>query len=131
MTAILSKLLSSKALSITALILLIILLVTIGVIQVQKKGLNQKINDLNKTIDNKEETIIELNQQIKVKDFEIQYLQKGISIANSYEKEKEKVLEDETTTKVQILETVMSTEENKDWWNTPIPADILDLITCR
>lgn len=131
MTAILSKLLSSKALSITALILIIILLVTIGVIQVQKKGLNQKIDDLNKTIDNKEETIIELNQQIKVKDFEIQYLQKGISIANSYEKEKEKVLEDETTTKVQILETVMSTEENKDWWNTPIPADILDLITCR
>jgi predicted PurR-regulated permease PerM len=131
MTAILSKLLSSKALSITALILIIILLVTIGVIQVQKKGLNQKIDDLNKTIDNKEETIIELNQQIKVKDFEIQYLQKGISIANSYEKEKEKVLEDETTTKVQILEKVMSTEENKDWWNTPIPADILDLITCR
>ena len=131
MTAILSKLLSSKALSITSLILIIILLVTIGVIQVQKKGLNQKIDDLNKTIDNKEETIIELNQQIKVKDFEIQYLQKGISIANSYEKEKEKVLEDETTTKVQILETVMSTEENKDWWNTPIPADILDLITCR
>lgn len=131
MTAILSKLLSSKALSITALILIIILLVTIGVIQVQKKGLNQKIDDLNKTIDNKEEIIIELNQQIKVKDFEIQYLQKGISIANSYEKEKEKVLEDETTTKVQILEKVMSTEENKDWWNTPIPADILDLITCR
>lgn len=131
MTAILSKLFSSKALSITALILIIILLVTIGVIQVQKKGLNQKIDDLNKTIDNKEEIIIELNQQIKVKDFEIQYLQKGISIANSYEKEKEKVLEDETTTKVQILEKVMSTEENKDWWNTPIPADILDLITCR
>jgi predicted PurR-regulated permease PerM len=131
MTAILSKLFSSKALSITALLLIIILLVTIGVIQVQKKGLNQKIDDLNKTIDNKEEIIIELNQQIKVKDFEIQYLQKGISIANSYEKEKEKVLEDETTTKVQILEKVMSTEENKDWWNTPIPADILDLITCR
>jgi predicted PurR-regulated permease PerM len=131
MTAILSKLLSSKAISITALLLIIILLVTIGVIQVQKKGLNQKIDDLNKTIDNKEEIIIELNQQIKVKDFEIQYLQKGISIANSYEKEKEKVLEDETTTKVQILEKVMSTEENKDWWNTPIPADILDLITCR
>ena len=43
-------------------------------------------------------------------------------------KEKEKVLQDDTTTKVQVIQTAMSNEENKDWWNTPIPSGILDII---
>lgn len=131
MLSVLSNIFSSKAFSIITTIIIVMLIIIVVSTQLQKKELDQKIEGLYKTIDNKEEAILELGQQIKAKDLEIQYLQKGIYIANSYEKEKEKVLEDETDTKVQVLETAMSTEENKDWWNTPIPDDILDLIVCH
>ena len=128
MPSFITKFFSSETFSITSLVLIIALITTILVFYIQKQDLNKKIDLLNKTLDTKEEHILDLEQQIKMKEFEIQYLQKGMNIAQVYEQEKEKVLQDDTTTKVQVIQTAMSNEENKDWWNTPIPSGILDII---
>lgn len=128
MPSFITKFFSSETFSITSLVLIIALITTILVFYIQKQDLNKKIDSLNKTLDTKEEHILDLEQQIKMKEFEIQYLQKGMNIAQVYEQEKEKVLQDDTTTKVQVIQTAMSNEENKDWWNTPIPSGILDII---
>lgn len=128
MPSFITKFFSSETFSITSLVLIIALITTILVFYIQKQDLNKKIDLLNKTLDTKEEHILELEQQIKMKEFEIQYLQKGMNIAQVYEQEKEKVLQDDTTTKVQVIQTAMSNEENKDWWNTPIPSGILDIL---
>ena len=131
MSAFLSKLLGSKIVSLSSLALVLILLIVVTVTQLQKRNRDNKIEELNKVVDNKEKDIVELSRQVEVKDLEIQYLKKSIIITNSYEKEKEKVLENGTTTKVQVLDSVMSKEENKSWWDTPVPNDVLDFLICH
>jgi len=131
MKEILAKILGSKALSVTAITIILVLLVIVGIVKLQNSRLENKINSLEKTIDERDEDIVNLKNQIKMKDFEIHYLQKGMNIATEYETEKQKAVENESATKVEVLQTVMSNKETQGWWNTPIPDDILDLITCH
>ena len=131
MNLILEKILTSKVFSVSVLVILVVLSVLLVISQIKANSLEGKIETLNKTIDNRDTEIVNLNRQIQTRDLEIRYLQKGLDIVKAFEEGKEKVLEDETATKVQVLQTVLSSEENKDWWNTPIPDDILNLITCH
>lgn len=131
MPDILTKIFTSKAFSITTLSVSIFLIIAICIFQVQDSIKQKKIESLQNQLDSKDEVIVNLNQQISLKDLEIQYLEKGISISNQYEKEKEQILNEGSDAREQALQISMSSEENSDWWNTAIPDDVLNLFTCH
>lgn len=131
MLSFLSQILGSKTLSVTALALILVLLVIVGVLRVKNCRLDDKIKNLEEVVDKKEADIVELNRQIQIKDLEIHYLQKGMKIATEYETKKQKAVEDGSTTKVEVLQTIMSNEEAQEWWDTPVPDSIADLLICQ
>lgn len=113
-----------KYLAIFLLLVVIVLSIVVGVQSHQKNNLSEQIRD-------KELTIDELEKQLQLKEFEIQSLQKGLSLVENLNKKEEEVIKHDSDTKEELLETVLSSEEAKDWWNTPVPNDIRDLLVCE
>lgn len=99
--------------------------------QVQTSSFEKKILDLQKTVDNQESIIVDLTNELSAINFELDSVKKGLRVLEDYAKKEKEILEDGNKTKTDILETVTSSEENKSWWNTPIPDSLLDSLMCE
>lgn len=131
MLEILDKILGSKIFSLSTLGLVLVLVIVLGVLGFQNSSLEKKSEELKKTLDTQSQLVVDLKSQIQMKDLEIHYLQKGMNIATEFDSSAQQALENESAVKQDLLQTVMSNEETQDWWNTPIPDDVLNLITCH
>lgn len=131
MLAIFTKLLGSKIFSCILLVFVVVAIPIIIWLLIQRECLYSDIEDLTQKVESNENTINDLNDYIKLKEVELQYLKNGMEIVKDYEVKKEKVLENEEISKSQILQTVLSDKEAEDWWNTPIPDNIREYLTCK
>lgn len=126
-----SALLNTKIAKIIILVIFIVLAVILVIQYLNVKSLEKDIDKLNNTVIEKNSVIDDLNNQLKLRQFEIETLTKGIAIANDYHSKTEEVLNESSNLKTDIIEEAMSNEESKDWWNTEIPTNILDMLTCN
>ena len=126
-----SSLLNTKAAKIVILVIIIILGVILCIQHFRVKSLNKDIDKLNTTVLEKNAMIDDLNRQINLQKFEIETLNKGMNIVDDYHSKTEDVLNDASGFKKEIIEEAMSKEESKEWWNTPIPDNVLDMLTCH
>lgn len=128
MLSLISKILGSKFFSVASLILIVILGVSLLVLFIQNKVLDKKRVSLEGKISQQESLIKDQKTQIEALDMEVKYLKTGISVLEKYDQSKEDICKDGESKKTELLETALSKEEVKDWWNTPIPTDVLNLI---
>lgn len=109
-----------------------VLVLIVGVIWFsQTFFLKKKIEGLEKTVDTQEKTIVQLNQELKLMQFELQTVQKGLVVLENYTKREREVVSRGEETKSKILNVVEQSDESKDWWSSEIPSDLLDALLCK
>lgn len=123
-----SSILNTKFAKITILVIIIVLCVFICIQRFKMKSLNKDIDKLNTAVLEKNAMIDDLNRQINLQKFEIDTLSKGMSIVDDYHSKTEDVLNDASEFKKEIIEEAMSKEDSKEWWDTPIPDNVLDML---
>ncbi len=92
------------------------------------KHLNEKITDLNVTVAEQKDQIDSLHGQISTLELNIAALHDTISITNSYIESIEQARIEETKVKSSVLQTVVDDPAAKDWYNTELPASLLDAL---
>lgn len=98
---------------------------------IQTNIFEKKISELQKTVDRQNEVIVDLTQELSAVTFELDTVKKSLTVLEDYAKKEKEILEDGNKTKTDILEAVTSSEENKSWWDTPIPESLLDAFVCE
>lgn len=120
-----------KIFPILALSVCLFLFMALGYTQCQMGKVLEESDGLKKELDFKEALLVEKEEAIQRRDREIEYLHRGMALVDKFDEGKEKVLEDEASTKEGILETVASDSDTKGWWDQAVPSSILDYLTCH
>lgn len=120
----------SKIFPILSISVSLFLFLAFGYSQCQLNKSVVEIDSLKRDIENKEALLLEKEEAIQRRDQEIKYLKKSMEVLDQYDKSKDKVLKDESEAKEGILDAVSSDEESKSWWDTQVPSNILDYLTC-
>lgn len=103
-------------------IILLVILVVSLVLTFYLTHLKRKVSSLEQEVSSLEEVLGE-------KEAEILYLKKSLTLVESYNDQKEKVIEDASKKKESIAEGL--SEESKDWWNACVPPSVLDSLMCQ
>ena len=130
MMEIIAKIITSK----TGISIILIILALLGLViawQVKTTSMENKISNLQKTVDTQDETIVQLTRELEEVNFELKTVQKGLTSLEDYTKKEREILEDGDKTKTDLLEAVTTSKENQDWWNTNIPDDLLNALLCN
>ncbi len=85
---------------------------------------------MQKTIDKQEADIVELENSLRLREYELQLTKNSLQVAQEFMVQERRIREEADETKRELLETVATSEEAKDWWNSLIPDNILDELTC-
>ena len=125
------ELFQSKIFPIFALSACVIMFLAFGYSQCQLHKAAGEADALREDLCRKAEELQEKEEELQRKDQEIKYLQKGMASLEHYDNGKDKALEDERETKEGLLETVASDSGSKDWWDSQVPGNILDFLTCH
>lgn len=112
-------------------IIIVALLIFLVILSVTCYTQSRELDDATSSIQQMQEEAEQLRHQLELKEFENKTLIKGLAVAQEYATAQEKALSDESETKSQIIETIQSDPEAKDWWDTEIPAGVLDILSCR
>lgn len=129
--SIISSMLNTKWAKLSIFIVLIVLIVLLCIQYFSVKSLEKELDKTQSVLLERESEIDDLNKQLKQRKFEIDTLMKGISIADTYHSKTEEVLNHASDIKTEIINEALSNEESKDWWNTEIPSNILNMLTCN
>ena len=124
---ILAKILSSK----TSIAILFILILALGLglaWNIKTHSLENKIEELKKTVDNQNVVIVNLEQELKLTKFELDTVQKGLLALEDFNSKQKEILDDEDQTKTEIMDVVNQSEEVQDWWSSSVPSDLLDAL---
>ena len=114
----------SKVKLVAVIVAALIIVTSIVCLFVYINKLNNEIADLNVTVSEQESQIDLLNCNIQslVKNLESVYA--TMNITNEYIDSLKQIHDNETTTKQEIYDEIITNEESKDWYNTPIPDGI-------
>ena len=130
MAEILLKIATSKYSFIILVIVVVALALFQGATSCQKKVLENKVEEMQKTIDKQEADIVELENSLRLREYELQLTKNSLQVAQEFMVQERRIREEANETKRELLETVANSEEAKDWWNSLIPDSILDELTC-
>ena len=98
---------------------------------IQKHSLENKIDSLQKTVDSQTETIVQLEQELKATQFEVQTVENGLVALEDFTSKQKEIRDDADQTKTNVLEAVTQSDENKSWWYSEVPTDLLDALMCN
>ncbi len=107
-----------------AVIILVCILGVMGRVYVQKKTvaqLNARIEKLTETINVQKAQIDEMTARLLAAQAEIDSM-------NQYNKNLETILHDSKDLNHEIIETVGTNEECRDWYHSPVPDDICNIL---
>jgi peptidoglycan hydrolase CwlO-like protein len=90
--------------------------------------LNNKITDLNVTLEEQNNEIKALNCQIDSLEKNVESLHETMNITNDYIENLEKTRQDEMALKDEVYQTITEDPEAKDWYNTEIPDSLLEVL---
>lgn len=130
MAEILLKIATSKYSFIILVIVVVALALFQGATSCQKKVLENKVEEMQKTIDKQEADIVELENSLRLREYELQLTKNSLQVAQEFMVQERRIREEADEKKRELLETVANSEEAKDWWNSLIPDSILDDLTC-
>jgi competence protein ComGC len=112
-------------------LLLVTMLIFLVILSITCYTKSRELDKATSSIQKMQEEAEQLRHQLELKEFENNTLIKGLAVAQEYATAQEKALSDESETKSQIIETIQSDPEAKDWWDTEIPSGVLDILSCR
>lgn len=124
------KIITSK-MGIFMIVIAILALVLSVVWHIQTSSFEKKISGLQKTVDKQDDIIVSLTQELNAVTFELDSVKKSLTVLENYANKEREILENGNKTKTAILDVVDRSEENKNWWNTPIPESLLDALACE
>ena len=119
----------SKVKLVAVIVSALIIVTSIVCLFVYINKLNNKIADLNVTVSEQESQIDQLNCNIQSLEKNLESVYATMNITNEYIDSLKQIHDNETTTKQEIYNEIITNEESKDWYNTPIPDGILSVIS--
>ena len=114
---------------IIAAIIVLVTVVTVISVFVYINHLNKKITDLSVTIEEQENEIYSLTCQIDSLEKNIESFRETINITNDYISNLERIHDEETATKQEVFQAVVSDPVAKEWFDEEIPASLLSALT--
>ena len=120
---------SSKIKLIAVVVSAFIIITSIVCLFVYINKLNNEIADLNVTVSEQESQIDQLHCNIQSLEKNLESVYATMSITNEYIDSLKQIYDNETTTKQEIYDEIITNEESKDWYNTPIPDGILSIMS--
>lgn len=119
----------SKVKLIAVIVSALIIVASVICLFVYINKLNNKIADLHVTVSEQESQIDQLNCNIQSLEKNLESVYATMNITNEYIDSLKQIHDNETTTKQEIYNEIITNEESKDWYNTPIPDGILSVIS--
>lgn len=107
-----------------AVIILVCVLGIVGRVYVQKRyvaQLNERIDTLTETNNIQKAQIDEITAQLRAKQAEIDSV-------NQYTKSVETILDHNEDLNHEIIETISTDEASMDWYHSPVPDDICNIL---
>lgn len=118
----------NKVKLIVAIVSALIIVASVICLFVYINKLNNKIVDLNTTVSEQESQIGQLNCNIQSLEKNLESVYATMNITNEYIDSLKQIHDNETTSKQEIYNEIITNEESKDWYNTPIPDGILSIM---
>lgn len=119
----------SKVKLVAVIVSALIIVVSVICLFVYINKLNNKIADLNVTVSEQESQIDQLNCNIQSLEKNLKSVYATMNITNEYIDSLKQIHDNETTAKQEIYNEIITNEESKDWYNTPIPDGILSIMS--
>lgn len=119
----------NKVKLIVAIVSTLIIVASVICLFVYINKLNNKIADLNVTVSAQESQIGQLNCNIQSLEKNLESVYATMNITNEYIDSLKQIHDNETTSKQEIYNEIITNEESKDWYNTPIPDGILSIMS--
>lgn len=119
----------SKVKLIAVIVSALIIVASVICLFVYINKLNNKIADLNVTVSEQESQIGQLNCNIQSLEKNLESVYATMNITNEYIDSLKQIHDNETTSKQEIYNEIITNEESKDWYNTPIPDGILSIMS--
>lgn len=119
----------SKVKLIAVIVSALIIVASVICLFVYINKLNNEIADLNVTVSEQESQIGQLNCNIQSLEKNLESVYATMNITNEYIDSLKQIHDNETTSKQEIYNEIITNEESKDWYNTPIPDGILSIMS--
>lgn len=119
----------SKVKLVAVVVSALIIVTSIVCLFVYINKLNNEIADLNVTVSEQESQIDQLNCNIQSLEKNLESVYATMNITNEYIDSLKQIHDNETTAKQEIYNEIITNEESKDWYNTPIPDGILSIMS--
>lgn len=113
---------------IIAAIIILVTIVTVISVFVYINHLNNKITDLSVTIEEQDSKIYSLTCQIDSLEKNIESFRETINITNDYISNLERIHDEETATKQEVFQAVVSDPVAKEWFDEEIPVSLLSAL---
>ena len=98
---------------------------------IQVRSLENKVESLQKIVDNQDTLIVQLGQDLESTRFELQTVKNGLSVLEDFTSKQKEIQKDADQTKSKIFETVYQSDETRDWWSSEVPSDLLNAFMCQ